>query len=383
MSYLVNTPLFSYLIEYFNDTAGFRESKISSLNRAAIKEIETYILTKQKTPFTRELEKKRFNLEDCVSKGSFKKFFPLHVQIELTDNCNLFCDYCYRDSKYKNPNSKYINSIILQEFLLKYKKKNLLEIGVTGGEPTMHPNFLNIMKFILKNFELVELVTNGTNYDTILRLFDAVEEDKKKINLSVSFNKWMREMDSFKRGEHYLNSFFKEIANKHPIRIILTDFLYDEKRRNEIEKLLIEKGTKDVDISFVAPIGRGKSKINELEYVSKFGKEHERKSFTPNPFNCGLIFKHTAIDPQGNLRPCALFPVNYKTGSISDGNGFVYKKNEVLWTIPSPNQNICGNCEFIKYCSGCIYRGLFNSNKNCNYKNFIKSSNLDSLPHIN
>lgn len=383
MPYLIKTPLFSYLINYFNDAFGFRESRISSLNRSATREIETYVLKKQKTQFTGELEKKGFNLEDCISKGSFENLFPLHVQIELTDNCNLFCDYCYRDSNYKSPNSKYINPATIQEFLLRNKERNLLEIGVTGGEPTMHPDFLNIVGFILNNFELVELVTNGTSYNIILRLFDIVGEDKKKLNLSVSFNKWMREMVSFKRGDHHLNLFLSEIANRHPLRVILTDFLYDEKEKREIEERLREKGVKDIDFSFVAPIGRGENKINELDYISLLGNCYDGMPFTINPFNCGLIFKHTAVAPEGNLRPCALFPTSYKIGSIGDSDGFVDEKNEALWTIPSPNKDICGDCEFLKYCSGCIYAGLFNSNKDCNYKIFIRNtSDLNFLFHI-
>jgi len=216
----------------------------------------------------------------------------------------------------------------------------------------------------------------------ILKLFDNIGEDKKKLNLSVSFNKWIREMNIFKEGNHYLNLFLKEITNKHPIRIILTDSFYDKNKRYEIEELLRENGVKDIDFSFVAPIGRGKNKINELEYIVRFCNNKKADSFTPNPINCGLIFKHTTIDPYGNLRPCALFPQNYKIGSIK--NNFIEEKNKIFWKLPSPNKDICNSCNFFEYCKGCIYKGLFNSNKNCNYKKFVKDdNNLNFLSHVN
>ena len=383
MFYLVKTPLFSYLINYLNDDSLFRESKIISINRHAVKDIKKYKKTGFKTKFIEELAKREFNLKSCIIKGSFKKFYPLHVQIELTDNCNLCCDYCYRDSKYKNPKAKYIDYKELKKFLLKYKEKNLLEIGVTGGEPTLHPEFIKIMKFVLKNFELVELVTNGTNFKVILALLKDLEErDRKKFNLSISFNRWFRDFEKFEKGYHYLNETLKKITKKHPVRIILTDFLYSKEKAEKVKRILKESGVKDIDFSFVAPIGRGKNKINELENISKFKKDKSKNSFVPNPLNCGLIFKHTVINPEGNLRPCALFPQDFKIGSIKDN--FVSEKYKRLGIIPSPNKKICKSCEYFDYCVGCIYKGLFNSNENCNYKKFLKKNTfLNFLPHIN
>jgi len=380
MLHLVKTPLFSYLIEYFNDELGFRESKIISMNKSGIKDIEKYKKGGVKTKFVKELEKK-FNLKHFIINGSLEKIYPLHVQIELTDNCNLHCDYCYRNSEYKNPLSKYINFKGLKKFLLENKKKNLLEIGVTGGEPTLHPEFIKIMKFLLKNFELVELVTNGTNFEIILDLLKNIGlEQKEKLNLSVSFNQWFRELKEFEKGNHYLSKTLKRITKKHAVRVILTDYLYNEDKAKRVKKLLKDIGVKDIDLSFVSPIGRGKNKINELEYISKFKKD-KKSSFTPNPINCGLIFKHTTIDPEGNLRPCALFPLDFKIGSIRN---FVLDKYKILAVLPSPNKKICKSCKYFDYCIGCIYKGLSNSNKNCNYKRFLKDNfNLNSLLHIN
>ena len=36
MSYLIKAPLFSYLIEYFNDKLGFRESKIITMDKSEL-----------------------------------------------------------------------------------------------------------------------------------------------------------------------------------------------------------------------------------------------------------------------------------------------------------------------------------------------------------
>ncbi|MFH0752460.1 MAG: radical SAM protein [archaeon] len=369
MSYLVKTPSFCYFIKYFNDSLGFRESKITTVNKSAAKEIESHKKIRGSSKFMCDLEKKGFDIDNIVTKGSFERLFPLHIQLELTNNCNLSCDYCYRDSNYNNANSDYIDLDKLKKFLLKFKRQGLLEVGVTGGEPTLHPEFVHLMKFIIKNFELVELVTNGTNSEILLELLDCIPDSKHKLNLSISFNKWFRELEDFEKGNHYLNRTISKLSKNIPIRIIATDFFYSESKAKKLKDALKKAGVKDIDFSYVAPIGRAKDKITEKENISRFPKSEIKDSFRPALLNCGLIFKHTVMDPKGNLRPCALFSESYVIGSI---NGFVDEKYRLLNEIPAPNEDICGSCEYLSYCVGCPYKGLFNSNINCSYRKFIK-----------
>jgi len=379
MSYLIRTPLFSYLAGYFNDSSGFRESRITSMNKAAARELESCL--REDMPLVRDLEIKGHDTRNITLGGSFDELQPFHVQIEVTDNCNLFCDYCYRDSNYKDPNSKYIDFRVIRDFLLRERERSLLEVGVTGGEPTMHPNFQNIMEIILENFELCELVTNGTNYRQVLEAVNHAGENARKLNLSVSFNRWERDFDLFKQGNHYLNGFLQNVAGEHPVRMILTDATYDAEKAREAEKKLRDVGVKEIDFSFVSPIGRGKSKMDELGHLSIFpGADEQEGAFTPTPLNCGLVFKHTVIGPDGNLRPCALFPLTYSTGTMDELSS---KKNRTLWTLPSPSEEICSPCDYEKYCRGCIYKGLFNSNRDCSYRKFIgEKYGSDFLPHV-
>jgi len=381
MSHLIKTPLFSYLVEYLNDESGFRESRIVSLNRSAVREIEAFTETRDPSQFVLDLKGRGFELNSIISHGSFDKFYPLHVQVELTDDCNLSCDYCYRNANHNNPQSTNIDFKKISNFLLRQKRNNLLEVGITGGEPTRHPQFVDILEFVLKNFELSELVTNGTNPNSILQVLDRAGEEGRRLNLSVSFNRWYRDLRNLEKGTHYLNPFLERVAIRHPVRMILTDIFYDSKKAEEAKEMLRGKGARDVDFSFVSPIGRGKEKVSELEHLPRFPPLGE-DGFTPTPLNCGLVFKHTAVGPDGNLRPCALFPLEFCVGSIENGEGFI-GSDQKLWAIPSPNSEICGPCDLSRYCVGCIYKGLFNSNPDCNYRKSLKENpNLEFLSHI-
>lgn len=373
MTYLVKTSSFCFLISYNNKGKGFRKSNILTINKSASKEIESFLKSNKVTNFIEILKKRKIDLKNLKIKGSYEKIFPLHVQIELTDGCNLSCKYCYRDALLDKTKKEDISFKKLLSFLEKEKEKekNLLEIGVTGGEPTLHPDFLVIMKYVLSNFELVELITNGTNSKKILELLNTLtKEEKNKLNLSVSFHDWFKNAEKLKKGDHYLNEVLKNICKIHPTRFILTDFNYDQKRANEIKSFLEKKGVSYVDFSFISPIGRAKEKISEQENINNYPNKEGKRNPDLNPLNCSLVLKHATITPSGKLRPCALFPVEMNLGDIS--KGFIEEKYNFLHYLPSPCKAICKDCSYLKYCEGCIVKGLYNSNKNCIYKEKLK-----------
>jgi radical SAM protein with 4Fe4S-binding SPASM domain len=82
------------------------------------------------------------------------------IYLLLTTSCNLSCSHCIRDYG----SNSFIDSkklyYILDEFSEFSKKKMLV---LTGGEPTLHPEFCNILKYSLNTFKYVVSVnTNGT-----------------------------------------------------------------------------------------------------------------------------------------------------------------------------------------------------------------------------
>ena len=87
---------------------------------------------------------------------------PRTVIFEITDKCNLNCRYCYR------PNAgTYAPDVLSLENLEKItanlrKSKDKLSIGISGGEPMLHPDFMEIVAEILKIDANANLLTNLT-----------------------------------------------------------------------------------------------------------------------------------------------------------------------------------------------------------------------------
>jgi MoaA/NifB/PqqE/SkfB family radical SAM enzyme len=114
---------------------------------------------------------------------------PVHVQLILSDLCNHQCSFCaYRDPTYsssqlfyetdsktvglrrdpQHPERNYNpNRMIPQERALEIIR-DCVDLGVKGiqftggGEPTVHPDFLEILKYAQTHSLATALVTNGT-----------------------------------------------------------------------------------------------------------------------------------------------------------------------------------------------------------------------------
>ncbi|EMT38016.1 radical SAM additional 4Fe4S-binding SPASM domain-containing protein [Thermoanaerobacter thermohydrosulfuricus] len=87
--------------------------------------------------------------------------FPLEIYIELTNRCNLDCIYCYK----KVIGSR--NDDILPEKAIDIIVENLgsnpaVLVILEGGEPLLHPRFIEIFYKFKEYSVAVDILTNGT-----------------------------------------------------------------------------------------------------------------------------------------------------------------------------------------------------------------------------
>ena len=112
---------------------------------------------------------------------------PKIVQIDITNNCNLNCLYCWARSpllREKQANKEW-ESYELPLDLIKKLIDDLYLLGTEdiyiagGGEPFMHPNIIDILKYIKHKGMRCEVTTN----------FTLITEDivKRIVELGVDF----------------------------------------------------------------------------------------------------------------------------------------------------------------------------------------------------
>ncbi len=116
------------------------------------------------------------------------KFERVHkdLRVSLTDKCNLRCTYCMPESgvdwisKAKHLTAEELNRVvgILCEL-------GISEIRLTGGEPLLHPEILDIVKVLnkLPTKPEISMTTNATRLDKLA--FELKSAGLKRLNISL------------------------------------------------------------------------------------------------------------------------------------------------------------------------------------------------------
>ncbi len=128
-------------------------------------------------------------------------FGPRRLSIELTNICNLHCSYCLRDEDalYHSP-----ATFLAPEFLEKIIEQareamEITSLTFTGGEPTLHPQFAQILEIGERNGLLTTFVTNGWHFE---RIWPAVVAHRASIaSIGLSLDGITRETHDYWRGE--------------------------------------------------------------------------------------------------------------------------------------------------------------------------------------
>jgi radical SAM protein with 4Fe4S-binding SPASM domain len=113
-----------------------------------------------------ELQRKNSetNLNEIETQNSRLISFPRRLVLELTNVCNLDCVMCGRDESDFSGNFLNIEYLKKLEHILKY----IEEVTLFGwGEPTIHPKFAEILKFLNSHPVRKYFVTNGTTLHKI------------------------------------------------------------------------------------------------------------------------------------------------------------------------------------------------------------------------
>ena len=148
-----------------------------------------------------------------------KKFYSKNLEqifLYITDNCSFGCKHCLIGDR----NNHFYELDELQKILISVKKLGAKKITLIGGEPTEHPNLLEIIQLVKSmNFEIV-IDTNGS-FNTslfnsyVFRKIDmicfSVDGFKKSIHDSI------RKKGSFKTIMENL-----ELAKKNDMKIKIT-----------------------------------------------------------------------------------------------------------------------------------------------------------------
>jgi len=294
-----------------------------------------------------------------VISTNFGFFNPFELNFAITYRCNSKCRTCFIWKM------KQKNELSLKEIKKISKKLDFIHwIRLTGGEPFLRKDYVDIMKTLDKNIPDLYMITTPTNgllpdlifekVKRVLKFFDKTYiitvslDGPKKIHEKIRGVKgsWNKAIETYRRLKQLENQhknfkvffgytispfnlgFFKQTVeeikkifpeitpNDFHVNLFQTSDVYYKNVNQRLNKDYPKKARKEIDVilksrnNSMNPIDKIETKYLEL------GKEYLKKNKIP--INCNVFNLSCFVDPFGNVFPCSIF--NKRLGNLKESD---------------------------------------------------------------
>lgn len=308
--------------------------------------------------------------------------FPTSIHVEIASECNERCVHCYIPHEFK---SDLIDDGLFLEILHQARKMNLLHITISGGEPMLHPHFIDFLRECRINDMSVNVLSNLTLLND-----EMVAEMKLNPLLSVQTSVYSMIPDIHDGITHKknslnrtLSSIVKLIENRIPVQISCPILKVNHDSYKDVQRWAVDHNISvGIDFSIIARYNHNQENlgcrlsyeelehiisekiINDSEYIEDLKKEiTENKRKTEDSYICSICNSSICIGPSGNVFPCVGW-TNKVVGNIVNNSLYDIwiQSDEVkrLRTIRLKDFIECKGCNFKEYCTICMVR---NSNE--------------------
>lgn len=315
---------------------------------------------------------------------------PLHLQVEITNDCNLLCESCHRDLLYPKT-----TTMKFEEFKKIFDEIRPLKINVSGlGEPFLNPDVFEIISYAKRGGAAVNCASNFTLVgDKIRKIIDS-GIDQIKVSIDAATPETflaIRKFDLFDtlvENIEKVNTAKREMGVEHPS--IRFNFALQNGNIDELLdtlKLADRLGVKTMFIQYLAYVDRedrkkklvGELNAEKLRHVllqaealaSELGittnigmwkTEFEYfwqnmqpgQYFSPDTRPCFFPWFSSWIDANGDVRPCPVIP--WKKDVAIMGNTFE-ESFSTIWSNEAyrafRNNHSCGKRP-VDVCKTCL-----------------------------
>lgn len=334
---------------------------------------------------------------------------PFQIVWNITKACNFKCIHCYENAGKKADDELTTDEII--EGIDKLSRLGVASIAFSGGEPTVHPGIIDLIKHASEDGMYVSMATNGFKTAKIERAKEFADAGLEFVQISLDGlnpethdnfrgvpNSWNRAVQSIKNflelgvfvevsttvtQENYeeipgMIDFMRELGVEW---FMLYNFIptgsgsevrdldLTPKQRNELLKLIYEENGKgNMQILSTAPqfadVAVSIESDSNLVPTHFFNPEYTNpamKELADFVGGCGAGRFYMSVEPNGDMFPCVFFPHDdvLKLGNIKKADlEDMWCNNELLLQLRNKDllASHCGVCDSRYICGGCRAR---------------------------
>ncbi len=328
---------------------------------------------------------------------------PFLIVWNFTNMCNMRCKHCYQRASRPLP-----NELTLEEKLRlveELDRAGVAAIALSGGEPTIHPDFLITIKAISARGMYAAVATNGWMFANIDYLRKAKEAGLRYVEVSID-SAYPYKHDEFRGLKGAWERAVKALENAVKLGInnamAVTITKHNVNEVDEILDLAESIGVKRVVFFNFVPVGRGEAivsmdldPIEREEFLRKIYREMKRrgleieatapqygrvvlqmsgeeevapthyyvgndpiaKSLAEFVGGCGAGRIYAGIQPNGDVVPCVFLPI--KVGNVREKEfREIWETSKTLLLLRRREllKGFCGKCPYRNICGGCRAR---------------------------
>ena len=248
--------------------------------------------------------------------------------------CNFRCIYC---DTYLNTNALEYQSFeriksVFDKLVEQLQKDNdRINLTITGGEPSIYPNFFDIVKYVAEKIDSLTICTN-LSFD-VKKFYDLCKDYQEKINIHPTFHPSCMEIEKFMTNITIIKPFLQRS---------IVNVVCDKYNMKEMDSIVQQLNDKNVKVNTTEKIKKTediKEKeyakyeiLNNAEEITKIEKikeeqnlnlsEYESGKKSPFGKKCLTGYKFFQIFPNGNIRRCSMD--NTYLGNIFDEDYHLY-----------------------------------------------------------
>lgn len=308
------------------------------------------------------------------------------VSWNTTNQCNMFCDHCYRDAGAKANDE--LTTAEARKLIEEIKQAGFQIMIFSGGEPLLRPDIYELGAYARQQGLRAVLGTNGSliTPEVASKLKEAgfMAAGVSLDSLEPAKNDAFRKLENASALTITGMKNLKAAGLPFQIHTTVMDWNVDE--LEDITDFAVEIGAMAHHVFFLVPTGRGANIEEEALRVVDYEKTIARlmdkqkqvkieikptcapqfirvadKKGLSTRFTKGCLagISYCIISPQGNVQPCAY--INMQLGNVRDiPFGKIWADNPVFNELRGMQYDgKCGICDYKERCGGCRARANY------------------------